>query len=79
MSDDLVTIYKAASFGEAEMIHQRLEAEGVDAFVEQTASPLDGLDAMGQGTPIMVKQSDEAAAQEIVAAYLTEHYEEDDA
>ena len=74
MSDELQTIYEATSLAEAEMIHQRLEEAEIEAWVDQTASPFDGLDAMGgQGTPIMVREEHAEKARAIVDRFLEEH------
>ena len=76
MPDDLFTIYEAATFAEAESIHQTLADEGVDAWVEQTPSPLDGLTNIGEGTEIMIRQHDEQKARRIIERYLAEKGEE---
>lgn len=76
MSDDLITVYEAIHLAEAEAIHQALEAEGIRAFVEQTASPLDGLTTIGEGTEVMVLQDNEARARQIIDRYLAEGSED---
>ncbi|MDH3584634.1 MAG: DUF2007 domain-containing protein [Phycisphaerae bacterium] len=73
MPDDLIVIYRAPHLPDAEMIHQALEAEGIRAFVEPTASPLDGLDAMAQGTPVMVLADDAERARQVIDKFLDEH------
>jgi len=77
MSDQLVTVYNAPSYSEAEMVHQKLGDAGIKSFVEPTPSPFDGLTAAGQGTPIMVGEDDYAEAERIVKAFLAEHAPDD--
>ncbi|MHC4993746.1 MAG: putative signal transducing protein [Planctomycetota bacterium] len=70
MSDDLIKVYEGVNLPEAELVHQALTDQGIDAFVDPTASPLDGLTAMAQGTPVMVRQDDVPQAQQIIAEFL---------
>ncbi|QNN25088.1 DUF2007 domain-containing protein [Planctomycetales bacterium ZRK34] len=77
MADQLFTVYTAPTFNEAEMIHQALEEAGIRAFIEQTPSPLDGLNSINQGTPVMVNDNDADAARDIVNAFLAEHAADD--
>jgi len=79
MSDELLTVYEAPNLAEAEMIHQRLEDAEIEAWVDQTASPLDGLDSMGgQGTPVMVREEDAEQARQIIDRFLEEQNPETD-
>ncbi|MBI1371952.1 MAG: hypothetical protein GC159_04215 [Phycisphaera sp.] len=77
MSDDLINIYEASHLAEAEMIHQALESAGIKAYVEQTASPLDGLTAAGEGTDVMVRSDDADRAREVIEQYLAEKADDD--
>lgn len=72
MSQSLMTIYTAPEYAEAEMIHEALEAEGVESFIDPTPSPLDGLNSMGQGTPIMVNSEDAERARRVIETFLAE-------
>jgi len=72
MSDELVVVYEAIDLPQAEMVHQALEAAGIDAWVEQTPSPLDGLTVMNQGTHVRVRQDDAGRAQQRIAEFLAE-------
>lgn len=76
MSDAMITIYTAPDFAEAQMIREALAEADIEAFVDQTPSPLDGLNAMNQGTPVMVEEKDVEAAQRIVAEFLAEQEEQ---
>lgn len=78
MSDTLFTVYTAPTFSEAEMIHQALDEAGISAFIEQTPSPLDGLNTINQGTPVMVREDDAEEARRVVDAFLTERAGDDD-
>ncbi len=73
--DELVTIYEARHEVEAEMIKRALESEGIPASVEQTASPLDGLTVINEGTEVQVYGRDQARASAVVDAYLADHGE----
>ena len=73
MSDDLVSVYQAGDLPLAELIRQRLEDEGIEAFIDPTASPLDGLTTINQGTHIFVRQPDAQRAQNVVEEFLAEH------
>lgn len=72
MSDDLVSVYQADDLFQAELIHQRLADAGIDAFVEPTASPLDGLTTINQGTDVMVREDDAPQAKQIIEGFLAE-------
>lgn len=72
MSKDLVHVYEALNLAEAEAIHQALEAEGIEAYVDQTASPLDGLADIGEGTEVMVREDDAEHAQQVIERYLAQ-------
>ena len=72
MSDDLVSIYEAESFADAELIHQYLQDEGIDAWVDQTPSPLDGLNTAHQSPHIRVRESDARRAGEMIQSYLAD-------
>jgi hypothetical protein len=73
--DELVTIHEARHEAEAEMIRRALESEGIPASVEQTASPLDGLTAINEGTEVQVYGRDRDRASAIVNSFLAEHDE----
>jgi hypothetical protein len=67
---DVLVIYIADDLPQAELIRQHLEGKKIDAFVERTASPFDGLTNIGQGTPIMVRSEDAARARQAIMHYL---------
>jgi hypothetical protein len=73
MADELVSVYEAQDLPLAELLHQRLTDAGVEAFVEPTASPLDGLTAINQGTHVYVRAVDAARARPIVEGFVAEH------
>ena len=72
MSARLVSIYQSQDLPEAELLHQRLADAGIDAFVEKTASPLDGLTAANQGTHVRVREDDADRARQIIDAFIAE-------
>ena len=69
---DLVSVYVAEDLPQAELLRQRLDEARIDAFVEPTASPLDGLTAINQGTHVMVREDDADRAKQIVEAFISE-------
>lgn len=77
MADQLFNVYTAPTFSEAEMIHQALEAAGIRTFIEQTPSPLDGLNSINQGTSVMVNADDADNAQRVLKEFLAEQAAED--
>ena len=74
-ADNLVKIYEAQHEAEAELIHHALAAEGIEAYVEQTASPLDGLTVIHEGTEVQVRAADAPQAAKIVERFLAERRE----
>jgi hypothetical protein len=66
MLNDPVKVYDANNGAEAEMIREQLAEADVEAVVDTTPSPLDGLTAMGQGTPIFVDRSVAEKARQII-------------
>lgn len=76
MSDELVSVYQAQTLPEAELLHQRLTDEGIDSFVEQTASPFDGLVGANQGTHVRVRKQDQERARGVMEIFLAERTDE---
>ena len=74
--DSLVKVYEANNAMEAQMLHQRLAEEGINAYVEQTPSPLDGLTAINEGTEVQVRAADAVRAIHIVERFLAEREEQ---
>jgi len=72
MSDELVSVYQAQDLPEAELLHQRLTGAGIDAFVDRTASPFDGLVGANQGTHVQVRAADLELARHVIETYLAE-------
>ncbi|MEX2672827.1 MAG: DUF2007 domain-containing protein [Phycisphaeraceae bacterium] len=73
-----VNVYEAAGMGEAEMVHQALENEGIQATIDQIASPFDGLTSINQGTSVLVRKSDADRATEIVRQWMAENHYSDE-
>jgi len=71
-AQDLVSVFEAINMAEAEMINMALKAAGIQAAVEKTASPLDGLTSIGEGTEVMVREEDEEKALQVIEDYLAE-------
>lgn len=71
-NDDLVSVFEAMNMAEAQMIADALKAAGISSLVEQTASPLDGLTSIGEGTEVRVKAEDEDRAIQLIEDYLAE-------
>lgn len=72
MEDFTANVYEANQAAEAEMVHQALEREGIEAIIDPVASPLDGLTAINQGTSVLVRPSDAARAAEIVREWMAQ-------
>jgi len=72
MSKDLINIYEAAHMAEAEMVRQALQRAGIEAIVDKTASPFDGLTAAGEGTDVMVSHDDAERARQVIEQHLVE-------
>jgi hypothetical protein len=66
MNGEPTKIYDADNGAEAEVLREALEAEGIDAALDLTPGPLDGLTAMGQGVPIYVGANDLEKARAII-------------
>ena len=71
-------LYDADNGAEAELIREDLEEHGVEAMVDNMPSPLDGLTAMGQGTPVFVSRSDYDKASQVLDRYLKHQRDDDD-
>jgi hypothetical protein len=69
---DLISVFEAINMAEAEMINAALKGAGIEAFIEKTPSPLDGLTAIGEGTEVMVREEDEEKALQVIEDYLAE-------
>lgn len=75
--NDPVKLYDADNGAEAELIRENLEEHGIESIIDNTPSPLDGLTAMGQGTPVFVSRSDYDKASDVLDRYL-KHQKDDD-
>ncbi len=73
MNGEPVKVFDAANGIEAELLRAALVAADVDATIDTTPSPLDGLTAMGQGVPVFVGADDVDRAIEIIDEAMTEH------
>jgi len=72
MDHDLVDVYQAASVSEAQLLKDRLSSEGIEAFLDNTDSPLDGLTAANQYIVVRVLPADAGRAREVAAAFAAE-------
>jgi len=73
---DPVQVYDAANGAEAALIRAELAEHDIEAFIDTTPSPLDGLTFMGQGTPVFVRSEDAEKARRIVNHIEPERIEE---
>jgi hypothetical protein len=72
MSDDtLIVIYRASNEAEAALLSDALSEAGVEASVEQTASPFDGVAGLGD-TRVFVRQADRDRAGAVLERFLAE-------
>ena len=68
-ADDMVVILEARSITEAQVAEATLEAEGIDALVQNIASASPNIGVMGGDVPeldVMVASEDAARAEEIL-------------
>lgn len=72
MRQDLAAVYEAATLMEAQLLVSRLEEAGIEAFVDQTDSPLDGLTAAYQTKIVRVLPENQAQAQAIAQEFQRE-------
>ena len=72
MEHDLVEVYSAASMAEAQLLKDRLKGEGIEAFLDNTDSPLAGLTAANQYIVVRVLPEDAPAARDIAAQFAAE-------
>lgn len=73
MNGEPVKVYDADNGVQAELLRSALEAAGIEATVDNTPSPLDGLTAMGQGTPIFVGANDATQARQVIDEALDDN------
>lgn len=73
MNGEPVKVYDADNGPQAELIREALEAADIDATIDTTPSPLDGLTAMGQGTPIFVGRNDLKRARDVIVETFESH------
>jgi hypothetical protein len=69
----LVKVYEARHEAEAALLRQLLTDEGIPTSIETTASPLDGLVIMNEGTEVQVPAAHAQRAAALVQAFLSEH------
>ena len=72
MSEDLVDIYETDTLADAQLLVARLEESGIDAFVDNSDSPFDGLTAMQQQKIVRVLPNAESQARQVVEQYVSE-------
>ncbi len=73
MPDDLVPVFQSETLMEAKLLTDRLEAEGIRAFIDNTDTPFDGLTAADQFKTVRVLPQDHPRATEITTAFQAEH------
>ncbi len=73
MLNDPVKVYDADNAADAELIRGQLADADIEAVVDATPSPLDGLTSMGQGTPIFVDRSAYDQARQVIDQWF--HHE----
>ncbi len=69
---NLAKVFDADNGAEAELIREALEAAGLSVTIENQPSPLDGLTAMGQGTPVYVAADQVDQANAIIGKFIEE-------
>ncbi|MEX2212794.1 MAG: hypothetical protein WD768_01615 [Phycisphaeraceae bacterium] len=72
MKQDLVDIFEAETLMEAKLLTDRLTEAGIESFIDNTDSPLDGLSAAGQMKIVRVLPKDQDKAEAIAQAFLSE-------
>ncbi len=72
MSDDLVNVFEAATLMECQMVSDRLTEVGIETFIDNTDSPLDGLTAGDQMKIVRVLPGVVEKALEVVREFREE-------
>ena len=72
MQDDLVEVYAGQTLMQAQLLSDRLEAEGIRSFIDNTDSPLDGLITAEQMKIVRVLPADAERASHIVSQFQAE-------
>ena len=72
MQEDLVNVFEAETLLEAKLVSDRLETAGIQSFIDNTDSPLDGLVAADQIKIIRVLPEKAQQARKIVADFEAE-------
>lgn len=72
MEHDLVDVYQASTMTEAQMLKDRLASQDIEAFLDNTDSPFDGLTAANQYIVVRVLPDDAPLAREVAAAFAAE-------
>lgn len=75
MAHDLVPVYEGFTVAEAEMLADRLNQAGIEAFIDNTDSPFDGTTTAAQGQTVRVVRQDHAQAREIVHQFEEDGHE----
>lgn len=71
-TDDMIVIYDAGSFAEAQMLSDRLASADINNHVANVDSPFDGLVAGHQTVPVRVLAHDADRARQIVEEFVSE-------
>lgn len=75
MENELIPIYEALTTAEAEELADRLDDAGIEAYVDYTDSPLEGLVAARSAKIVLVPRQEMAAAREVVARWEAQGHE----
>ena len=71
MSDDLVNVFESTLLL-TQLVKARLDEAGIEAFIDQDASPFDGLTAANQMVIVRVLPKDAEQAGKIIEAFQAE-------
>lgn len=67
MTDDLIVVFEAETLMEAQLVSNGLEQAGIQSFIDNTDSPLDGLISAGQLKLVRVLPKDAQQAKQVVS------------
>ena len=73
MQDDLVNVFESQNLMEAKLVSDRLEAEGIQCFIEHVDSPLDGLVTADQVKIVRVLPDAADSARQVVTDFESGH------
>ncbi len=72
MQDQLIAVYEAMTFTDAQMLSDHLSEAGIEAYFSQTDSPVQGLIASNAARVVWVRKVDRAEAMTVVRQFAAD-------